>query len=197
MGRLICRRRVYGIQFRVCTSCLRGRGLRELSGIVVSDLVLILRPRGGAAFLFLHFNLSGYSYFPCPLSPAYNELPFSPAPPRSKFTFYKENTYSQAKKKKKNRLITRPRFPCCGLVRRLYPKTKKLAHEELDACRGNKRMEWGGERIYGFDGWVRGRGLAEGGGGEVKRVCCKTCMQKGRERGIGEIGGNRVILMGL
>lgn len=38
-------------------------------------------------------------------------------------------------------------------------------------------MEWGGERIYGFDGWVRGRGLAEGGGGEVKRVCCKICMR--------------------
>lgn len=55
-------------------------------------------------------------------------------------------------------------------------------------------MEWGGERIYGFDGWVRGRGLAEGGGGEVKRVCCKICMQKGRDRGIGGIGEDRVIL---
>lgn len=54
VGRLICRRRVYGIQFRVCTSCLRGRGLRELSGIVVSDLVLILRPRGsGISFFFI------------------------------------------------------------------------------------------------------------------------------------------------
>lgn len=52
-------------------------------------------------------------------------------------------------------------------------------------------MEWGGERIYGFDGWVRGRGLAEGGGGEVKRVCCKICMQKGRGRGIGGIGEDR------
>lgn len=64
VGRLICRRRVYGIQFRVCTSCLRGRGLRELSGIVVSDLVLILRPRrSGISFssfqpLRIYFPLS-------------------------------------------------------------------------------------------------------------------------------------------
>ena len=39
LGRLICRRRVCGILFRVCMSCLRRRGLRKLYGIVVSDLV--------------------------------------------------------------------------------------------------------------------------------------------------------------
>lgn len=31
----------------------------------------------------------------------------------------------------------------------------------------------------------------------MKRVCCKICMQKGRDRGIGGIGDDRVILMGL
>lgn len=48
VGRLICRRRVCGILFPVCMSCLRGRGLRELYGIVVSDPVLILRLLGGS-----------------------------------------------------------------------------------------------------------------------------------------------------
>lgn len=56
VGRLICRRRVCGILFPVCMSCLRGRGLRELYGIVVSDPVLILR----LPLSIVH----------CPLSPA-------------------------------------------------------------------------------------------------------------------------------
>ena len=61
MGPLISRRRVCGIRFRVCMSCLKGRGLRGLFGIVVSAFnlfmgslfFLLFLPWGEALFFFL------------------------------------------------------------------------------------------------------------------------------------------------
>ena len=56
MGQLTCRRRVCGIRFRVCISCLRERGLRGLYGIVVSNFILLLPTPPPNFFFFFFFS---------------------------------------------------------------------------------------------------------------------------------------------
>ncbi len=92
------------------------------------------------------------------------KLPFSPAPPRSKFTFYKENTYSQAKKKKKTGSSRGRGSRAAGWFDDYIQKQKNSRMKSLTLAEGIKGWSGAGNEYtalmdgYEEEVWRKGEG---------------------------------------